>query len=447
MTKVDAVVIGAGNAGQAAASVLRAAGRSVVLAEQRDVGGTCPLRGCVPKKVLVAAAETLDIIARASRQGITVGAPKLDWGALIAKKRSIIAGTSESEEKALRGKGIDVVRGHARFIGERAVAIADERYEAESIVVASGSRPRTLDVKGAEHIVTSDDLLELDTLPESIAFVGVGVIAFEFTHVFARAGARVTLLETVDRPLGGHDPTCVDRLVLATRALGVEIVSDIKPRSIEIEGTTRIVTYEHEGKTRTLRVDCVANGTGRPPAYDGLGLEEAGITLHEGKPKLDSQLRSLDNPRVWFAGDARPGPQLSPVATYDGRQVARAILGSKEPIDHEGMPSVVFAIPSFASVGKTEEAAKKAGLTFDVIENDMHTWKSAETYGEDVAYAKVLVEKGSDKILGAHILRRHAEETIHAFAFAIKYGMTARDLREWVFAFPTFSADVKYLVG
>src|SRR4051812_40787599 len=239
MTRVDAVVIGAGNAGQAAAHELRAAGRSVVVAEQRDVGGTCPLRGCVPKKVLVAAAETLDIIARATRQGIAVDAPKLDWGALIAKKRSIVAGTSESEENDLRSRGIDLVHGHARFVGERAIAIGERRYEAEAIVVAGGGHPRPLDVKGGEHVVISDDLLELETLPASVAFLGAGVIAFEFAHVFARAGAAVTLLEIADRPLGGHDPSCVERLVAATRALGVSVLSGIKPIAITLEGTTR----------------------------------------------------------------------------------------------------------------------------------------------------------------------------------------------------------------
>jgi glutathione reductase (NADPH) len=339
------------------------------------------------------------------------------------------------------------VKGQARFVGERTVDIGGTCYEADAIVVATGARPRPLAIEGESHVVTSDTVLNLDALPKSIAFLGAGVIAFEFAHVFARAGAKVTLLEIGERALSTHDPSCVERLVRATRALGVEILTGVKLRGVGADGDGYVVRYEHEGRTNHLGAALVANGAGRVPDYAGLALDAAGIALHDGKPRLDPQLRSLENPRVWFAGDVRPGPQLSPLATYEGRLVGRAILGGTERPAYTSIPSVVYTIPPLASVGKMEEEARATGRAIDVIESDMRGWKSARTYGEDEAYAKVLVDKDSGRIVGAHILRRHAEEAIHALASAMKNGMTAKDVREEVFAFPTVTADVKYLVG
>jgi glutathione reductase (NADPH) len=446
-TRFDTVVLGAGNAGQAAAAELREAGKSVLVIESRDVGGTCPLRGCVPKKVLIAAAETLDIIARAARVAVDVPAPRLDWARLMAHKRAILAGTVEGGERWLSHKGIRLVHGRARFTSDRTVSVDGAVYQAEHIVVATGARPRPLDVDGASHAITSEDLLELEALPESLLFIGAGVIAFEFTHVFARAGVKVTMLEVGKRPLASHDPDCIERLVAATTRLGVTIEREAKVRRIEQKAGGFVVRYEQGGSERSIAVANVANGSGRVADYEGLALDTANVEMKDGAPTLTSQLQSTSNPRVWFVGDARPGPQLSPVATFDGRSVARAILGSKEPILHDAMPSVVYTIPPLASVGQTEEQAHEAGHAFDVISNDMHEWKSSRTYGEDEAYGKVLVEKGTGRILGAHLLRLRADESIHAFAFAMKHGVTAKSLREEVFAFPTYTADTKYLVG
>jgi glutathione reductase (NADPH) len=446
-TKVDALILGAGNAGQAAATELREAGRSVVLVESRDVGGTCPLRGCVPKKVLVAAAETLDVIRRAKDQGIDVGPARLDWPTLIGRKRAIIAGTSESEAQDLERRGITIVEGAARFVDPKTVDVGGARYEADVFVVATGAKPRALDVVGHELVVTSDALLELDSLPKSIAFIGAGVVAFEFAHVFVRAGVEVTLFESGPRALAPHEKGCAERLLEASRALGIQIVTHAKTKSVTRDGDAFVVSYEHEGATKSLRVALVANGAGRVPDYAAIALDAAGVDLVDGKPKLEPNLRSVQNPRVWFAGDVRPGPQLSPLATYDGHVVGRAILGGDDRPDYRFVPSVVYTIPPLASVGLTEEQAAERGIAVEVVENDMKGWKSARSYAEDVAFAKVLIDKKSGHVVGAHILRRNADESIHAFASAMERGLTANDIRQQVFAFPTTTADTKYLVG
>jgi glutathione reductase (NADPH) len=186
----DTVIIGAGNAGFGAAGVLHEAGQRVVMVERDEVGGTCPLRGCVPKKVLVAAAQTLDVIARANEHQIAVGKPELDWPALIARERSFVEGVPAELEASLARRGITLQRGSARFVGPKAVAVGGEILEGRNIVIATGSRPKQLPIAGFEHAITSDDILRRTTLPASLIFVGGGVIGLEFGHVFARGYSR-----------------------------------------------------------------------------------------------------------------------------------------------------------------------------------------------------------------------------------------------------------------
>ncbi|MCA9512304.1 MAG: NAD(P)/FAD-dependent oxidoreductase [Myxococcales bacterium] len=445
----DVLVLGAGNAGIAAAGAAAAAGQRVLVVEARDVGGVCPLRGCVPKKVLVAAAQVLDAIARAGTHRIAVGAPVLDWPGLIERERTFVEGVPEQFEKSLADRGIALLRGRARFTGRREVSVAGERHAAGKIVVATGSTPRSLPIPGAEHLVTSDALLELPALPESITFVGAGVIAFEFAHVLARAGSRVTLLEVAPRVLPTLDPDATDRLAALTRELGVRIETSVAIDGIERRGDGYAIRYRSGGASAVARSECAANGAGRVADLAGLDLAAAGITLEGGRVELDAYLRSVENPDVFFAGDAIPGrPQLSPLATYEGRVVGHNLThDALEPARYGHQPAAVYTVPALATVGWSEAAAREAGFDFDVRTHDMTGWRSARTHGETAAWAKVLVEKGSGRILGAHLVGHGAEETIHAFAIAVEKGMPASELAERVYAYPTFHADIKYMVS
>jgi glutathione reductase (NADPH) len=444
----DVVVLGAGNAGIAAASAVREAGRSVAVVEERDAGGTCPLRGCVPKKVLVAAAEVLDTIARAERHGISVSRPQIDWAKVIERKRSIIAGTSEQLEKSFREQGIEYIRGSARFAGPNEVVVSGETLRGAKFVVATGSKPRTLPIRGFEHVISSDDILEMETVPRELVFIGGGVIAMEFTHVFSRAGSKVTILEAMPRLLPMFDAEVVERLTDATRALGVDIHADVKVQEIRRAADGMEVRFGRNGETHTVRATVVANGAGRVAALDGLDLARAGVKLERGNPVLRPDLSAEGNPDLYFAGDAHPGrPQLSPVATWVGKIAARNLLGRGPVIpDYSNIPNVVFSIPAMASVGMAEEAAKENGVPFEVKRTDMRSWRSGRTYAEDLSYAKVLVEPDGGPVLGAHLAGHAAQETIHAFALAIRFGITSRQLRDFVYAYPTFHSDLKYLV-
>jgi glutathione reductase (NADPH) len=444
----DVLVLGAGNAGLAAAGVARAAGRRVLLVEGRDVGGVCPLRGCVPKKVLVAAAQALDAIERAGAHQISVGRASLDWSGLMARKESFVTGVPAEFEKSLKARGIDLVRGRAHFTGRHEVCVGGRHYTGDKIVVATGSTPRPLPIPGAGHLLTSDDLLDLPARPDSITFVGAGVIAFEFAHLLARAGTRVTLLEVAPRVLPSLDADAALQLAEATRALGVQIETSVSIDTIEKRCSGFVVHYRTGARKTTRSSEQIANGAGRVADLAGLELAAAGITLRSGQVDVEPCLRSRENPDVYFAGDAVPGrPQLSPVATYEGRAVGYNLTHTApRPVEYGFHPAAVYTVPALASVGLTEEQATSQGLDFEVRTNDMRTWRSARTHAESVAWAKVLLDRSSGLVLGAHLVGHGAEETIHSFALAIEKALPAREIAERVYAYPTFHSDLRFLV-
>jgi glutathione reductase (NADPH) len=444
----DLIVLGAGNAGQAAAGAARAAGWSVAIVEEDLVGGVCPNRGCTPKKVLVAAAEVLDTIRRAGGHAIEVHGAKLDWPALIARKQSIVAPLPEAMAKSLAQRGIELVRGRGSFVEGGVLRVGERQLSAPKIVIATGSRPRPLSFPGAELVDTSDDFLAMEQLPASMVFIGAGVISMEFAHVLARAGSQAIVLGRGDRPLGNFDAEAVEALVVHSRAVGIDLRDHAKVLAVHRQDRGLLVEFEEAGARRSVTVERVLNGSGRVANVDGLGLEHLGIKVHGHKVAVDVHLRSVDNPDVYFAGDALDGaPQLSPVATTEGKLVGHNLLHEDQrAIDYRTNPSAVFTIPSIARVGLTAEAATAQGLAFEVKRTDMRAWISARTYREEAAYAKVLVEQGSGLILGADLVGHGAADTVHVFSLAMRYGIPASALQALEYAYPTATSDVKYLV-
>ena len=444
----DVVVLGVGNAGMGAAGVTRAAGKSVAMVESLEPGGTCPLRGCVPKKVLVAAAQVLHQIERAPEHCIAVGQPSLDWAGLIARERTFVEGVPEMFAKSLEDRGIALFEGRARFTGPRQVEVNGETLEAGKIVIATGSKTRPLPIPGAEHLITSDDILELPILPESLIFIGGGVIALEFSHVYARAGCKVTILEALPRLLPRLEEDAVAEVRKESERIGIEVLTGVTVEAVEPAGDGFEVRFRHDGKQRSLAAARVANGTGRIADVAELDLEAGGIEHDNLRITVDRHLASVSNPDVYVAGDALwSSPQLSPVATYEGRLVGANILeGNGQVPDYLSIPSAVYSVPAVASVGLSEAEARDRGLDFAVKANDLRDWRSARTYAETVAYSKILVENGSGRILGAHLVGHGAEESIHLFALAMKHGLTTDDIGGMVFAYPTFMSDIKNML-
>ena len=447
--KYDVIILGGGNAGFGVSAIAHDAGKSIAFVEERDFGGTCPNRGCTPKKVLVAAAHALHEIAIAGAHGIEVSAPKLDWAKLIAREKDMIGHVPGAME-ATAGKRGDVFKGTAKFVAPNAVEVDGNVLEGENIVIATGSKPRPLPIPGAEHLITSDEVLSEETQPGEVVFIGGGVIAMEFSHVYARAGTKVTILEALPRLLPRVEADAVAAVQGESERLGIAVRTGVEvteiARASGPNGKLR-VAYRHEGREEAVEADRVVNGAGRIANVDTLDLE-AGNVAHDGiAVAVDDYLRSTSNPSVWVCGDSLvTSAQLSPLATYEGRIVGRNIVdGPTVKPDYSVVPSCVYTVPALSTVGLSEEEARNQGLDVAVSTNDMTDWFSGLSYAESVAWAKVLVDERTDRIVGAHMVGHQGEDLIHLFALAMRYGIPASRLKADIFAFPTFSADVKSL--
>ncbi|TPI69297.1 NAD(P)/FAD-dependent oxidoreductase [Mesorhizobium sp. B2-8-9] len=448
MEKYDVVILGGGNAGMGVTVATRAAGLSVAIVEARDLGGTCPNRGCTPKKVLVAAAHALDEIARAGDHAIRIEPPRLDWRGLIERERDIIRDIPSRLSGLMAKRGVDVIYGEAAFVASNAIRVGSREFEARNIVIATGSKPRPMPIPGSEFLTTSDDVLSDPTLPRAVVFIGGGVIAFELAHVYARAGVEVTILEALPQLLGSFDEDAVALLLGESERFGISIHTKAWVKKIEkVDGRLR-VSFAKDGAEYRVDADRAVNCAGRVANVEGLDLG-AGVIVHrEGRIEIDDHLRSRSNPDVYVCGDAVwNSPQLSPIATYEGGIVGRNIVdGPKHRPDYGHIPASLYSIPAVATVGLTEAKARERGFIINVRSNDMQGWLSARTYAEPVAWSKIIVEETTDRILGAHLVGHAGEELIHIFALAMRHGITARELSEMVCAFPTFTADIRNMM-
>lgn len=447
--RFDVVILGGGNAGIGVTGPVRRAGLSVAMIEPRELRGTCPNRGCTPKKILVAAGQALHDIDRASVHHIAVGEPRLNWAALIDREKAMIRDIPSNLARAMARREVEVIRGKGVFVAPDTIGVGDRLLQAKHIVVATGSKVRPLAISGAEHMITSDELLSERKLPSSVIFIGGGVISLEFGHVFARAGAAVSVLEALPQLLPAMDSDAVAQLRAESDRIGIKVTTDVKVERIEQAGRLFRVVFTHKGIERVLEADRVVNGAGRIANVEALDLAKGRVEQVDGRILLDRYLRSVSNPQVHVCGDAAPvSPQLSPLATYEGEIVGRNIVdGPLHTPDYAGVATSVYTVPSLAAVGLTENAARQTGSAIDVHVNDMRDWFSSQSYAETVAWSKIIVDRATDLILGAHFVGHAGQELINVFGLAIKFGITAAQLRNNVYAYPTFSADIKHMLG
>jgi len=438
----DVIVLGAGPAGRAAAIIARRSGLNVLIIEKDGFGGTCPLRGCIPKKVLVAAAQALEHARSSSAPLIGAEDLRIDWPGLMRLKQAIIKDTPETVRKSLQAQDIDVLSAQARFSGTHTVNANGREIEGRKLIIATGSKPRALPIKGFEHTLTSDKLLEIQAPPNSIIFIGAGPIGMEFGHVLARAGTKVTILEAAPRILPNLDKDLTERLALASRRLGIDIYTDVRIEAVERQALAMAVSFSHGGFTKMVRAEVVANGAGRVADIDDLDLAKAGIERDGRGIITDAYLRT-SNPDVFVAGDAvAASPQLSEVATYEGKLAARNLNAETMiPVSYGSVPFVVYTIPEIAGVGMLPDEALAGKHRVSLL--DLTGLKTSRTYGESMTLSKVVIEEGTGRVLGAHILGHRGEELINLFGLAVRFGLTVHDLNNAVFSFPSFSADIK----
>ncbi len=446
----DLVVVGSGSAGSAIATRGRAAGWTVAVVDKQPFGGTCALRGCDPKKVLVGVAAALDAARALSGKGVSPNGLAINWPDLMRFKRTFTDPVSRQRTDALHSAGIETFQDVARFIAPTVLSVGGDALEAtRAIAIAAGAKPARVEVTGREHLLTSDDFLELPSLPSSIAFVGGGYIAFEFAHIAARAGAHVTIIHRGERPLEQFDADLVERLVERTRAAGIDVRLRAEVRAIRAAGRAYRVQFLGAGGEQEMDADCVVHAAGRVPDLDDLQLDVGRVEHSRDGIRVNRFLQSVSNPTVYAAGDcaATGGPRLTPVAGYEGRLVAANLVeGARREVDYSAVPSVVFTIPPLARVGLTEDQARTAGLRFTTRHEDTSTWYSSRRLGETASAFKVLIEEESRRLLGSHLLGPHADETINLFASAIRFGVTADRLKQMIWAYPTQASDIAYMV-
>lgn len=444
----DLIVIGAGTGGNGVARMTAAAGWKVASIDSLPYGGTCALRGCDPKKMLVAVTEGVDWAQNLKGKGLEAQI-SVDWPDMMAFKRSFTDAMPRRIETGLEKAGVATLHGDARFTGPDTIELNGESLRARHFHIATGARPMTLNIPGEELLITSTDFLDLPERPDRVVFVGGGFIAMEFAHIAKRAGAsEVTVLEMMERPLGNFDPDLVTMLVEATAELGVALRTEAKVLKVEKQGGELAVSVETPGGIKVVTCDTVVHATGRVPNIDGLNLAAAGVEHGPRGIKVNASMRTT-NPNIFAAGDcADSGPNLTPVSAYEGRIAAKNLLAGHDErsVSYPPIPSVVFTLPMVATVGLSETAAREKGLKFDTHFEKTQGWYSSLRVRAKWTGYKILVERETGRILGAHLMGPGAEEQINLFAMAMGAGLTANQIKAVIFAYPSYASDIGSMV-
>jgi glutathione reductase (NADPH) len=429
MRKVDLFVIGAGSGGVRAARISGGHGASVMIAEDDRIGGTCVIRGCVPKKLFVYASRFADDFADAPGFGWQIGKATFDWPTLRDAVQAEVTRLSGLYRKGLESAGCAIVEERAVIEGPNRVRLArsGEVIEAKHILVATGGRP-SLDppIPGGHLGITSNEVFHLPKLPERMVVVGGGYIALEFACLFAKLGVAVTVVHRGDGVLRGFDGDVRARLRQSLEAQGLTLKLERTIRAIaESAGGVRLITLSDGSQ---LEADVVLVATGRKPYTAGLGLEQAGVALKaDGAVAVDAGSAS-SVPSIFAVGDVTNRANLTPVAIREGHAVADTLFGGKPwTVDHRLIATAVFTTPEIGTVGLSEDAARAAGHTLRIFDTAFRPMRQTMTGGQERTYMKLVVDAHTDKVLGCHMLGPDAGEIIQSLAVAVTMGATKAD--------------------
>lgn len=437
----DLFVIGGGSGGVRAARIAAGYGARVGLCEESRLGGTCVIRGCVPKKLLVFASQFGEALEDAAGYGWSVGDTAFSWPDLVAAKEREITRLEQVYGRLLGNAGVEVHRGRGTLLDRNTVQVGDRRISAEKILIAVGGRPYRLDIPGAELGIVSDDAFDLPEFPERVLVVGGGYIAVEFAGIFRGLGAEVMLNYRRERILRGFD-TDVRRVVEAGMlGRGVQFRYSNDPiRIVEGRLGRRQVTFS-DGTDGEF--DVVLFATGRHPYTGSLGLENADVTAGpKGLIVVDEYNRtSADN--IFAVGDVTDRVALTPVALMEGHAFADTQFGGMDrPVDHANVPSAVFSQPPSSSVGLTEEEARTQGEHVRVFRSEFTPMKYTLSDRSEKALMKILVDGRSDRVMGLHVVGPDAAEIVQGFAVAVRAGLTKADFDRTIGIHPTSAEEL-----
>lgn len=435
----DLFVIGAGSAGVRAARMAAGQGKKVAVAENLYLGGTCVNVGCVPKKLFVYASEYPHIAKDAKGYGLDFSLNAFDWPTLRDNKTAEIERLNKIYQSLLDNSGAKTIWGKGKVTGAHTVAVGEDEYSAEKILLATGGWPIIPDIPGKEYFITTNEVFYLDTFPKEVLVVGSGYIAVEFAGIFNGLGAKTTIASRSGKLLRGFDE---DTRVFAEQEIlkkGPKLVPE-QPKSIEQLSNGRLrVSFEQYD---SLEVDTVLCATGRKPNVENLGLEQNGIELTQnGTVKVDKYY-ATSVPSIFAMGDLIDGPQLTPVALAEAMAFLRQQYGnSKAALNYDNIPTAVFSQPNLATVGLSEEAAIKKGHDIVIFQSDFKAMKHTLTDSQERTFMKLVVDKNSDQVLGAHMVGDHAGEMMQGIAVALKAGATKANFDETIGIHPTSAEE------
>jgi dihydrolipoamide dehydrogenase len=449
MTEFDVLVIGSGPGGYVCAIRAAQLGMKVACAEKRaTLGGTCLNIGCIPSKALLQSSENFHAAQHQfADHGIGVGELKLDLTRMMARKGEVVGANTKGVEFLFKKNKIAWLKGEARLLGGGRVAVGDTEYAAKNIIIASGSESTPL--RGVEvdekRIVTSTGGLELSEVPKHLVVIGGGVIGLEIGSVWRRLGAEVTVIEFLDRIVPTLDAEVAKAFerVLVKQGMKFKLGSKVTQAAVVDDGVTLTVEPAKGGPAEELRADVVLLAIGRRAYSAGLGLTEAGVALDErGRIAVDKHF-ATNVPGIWAIGDVIAGPMLAHKAEDEGVAVAEIIAGQAGHVNYEAIPSVIYTWPEVASVGRSEEELKADGVTYSVGKFPFTANGRARAMGDTDGFVKILADKKTDRLLGAHILGPDAGGLIAELATAIEFGASAEDVARICHAHPTLSEAVK----
>ena len=435
----DFFVIGAGSAGVRASRIAAQLGARVAVAEDRFYGGTCVNVGCVPKMLFVYASHFADEFKDAAGFGWSVAESRFDWPALIANKNAEIERLNGIYARILKNAGVEIIDDRATVVDAHRVEVAGRTITAKHILVATGGRPFLPEIRGREHVAISDDMFYLEKLPKRVTVVGGGYIAVEFAGIFSGLGADVTQLYRGPHFLRGFDDDLRQFLAQEMRKKGIDVRFNSTVECIEKRGAD--ISAELDDGTE-IAADLILYATGRVANTENLGLGRAGVGLAEnGAIKVDREFRT-SVPSIHAIGDVIDRVQLTPVALAEGMWLARHLFGeSPPPFDYADIPSAVFSQPALSSVGLTEAGAHERYGELEVYISEFRALKHTLSGSEERSFMKLIVDKASDRVVGAHMSGPEAGEIIQGLAIALKMGATKAQFDATIGIHPTSAEE------
>ena len=441
----DLFVIGAGSGGVRASRIAASFGARVAVAEHYRVGGTCVIRGCVPKKLLVYASHFHEDFEDAAGYGWTVAGSSFSWPILIANKNREITRLEGIYAKLLENSKVAVLRGKASLIDSHTIELGDRRLTAHNILIATGGWPNMPPIPGIEHCITSNEAFELAVQPRRVLIVGGGYIAVEFAGIFRGLGSDVTLSYRGEQILRGFDIDVRSHLSqeIAKKGIKIELKSSVSSVQ-KLPDASLLVTLQTPQGERVIECDAVMYATGRRPATSSLGLEEVGVKLDGDGGVVVDEYGRTSVPGIFAVGDVTNRIALTPVAIREGQGVATTLFGGGDPvrIDHGDVPSAVFSQPPVGTVGMTESEALESHEEVEIYKADFRPMKATLSGRDERTMMKLIVDAKSKRVLGAHMVGGDAPEIIQGIGIAVKAGLTKPQFDATVGIHPTAAEEL-----